>query len=87
MYRKLYDLFTHTNIDVQPVVHREVAVPRVEKVEEHITEHVVAPTVHTHEVKETIVQPTTVLPTQHVAAGGPVHVHKHTTEHSHKHPL
>lgn len=65
--------------EVQPIIHREVAVPRVEKVEEHLTEHVVAPTIHTHEVKETIILPTS--DHLHVAAGGaPAHHHK-----DHKH--
>lgn len=37
------------------MVHREVAVPKVKKVEEHIEEHVVVPTQHTKELAETIV--------------------------------
>lgn len=56
--------------DVQPVVHREVAVPVVEKVEEHIHEKVVAPTI----------QEKVVLPTAHVAAGAPL-----PTEHKKHH--
>lgn len=63
---------------MQPIIHREVAVPRVEQVEEHVTEHIREPTIHTREVKEEVkVLPTeTIHHTQHVAAGGAPPVHK-----------
>eukprot|EP01111_Echinosteliopsis_oligospora_P018473 TRINITY_DN849_c0_g1_i1.p1 TRINITY_DN849_c0_g1~~TRINITY_DN849_c0_g1_i1.p1 ORF type:complete len:183 (+),score=70.85 TRINITY_DN849_c0_g1_i1:100-648(+) len=37
--------------EVQPIIHREKAVQKVELREEHISEHVTAPTVHSHEVR------------------------------------
>jgi len=36
--------------EIQPVIHREAAIAQVERVEEHITERVCAPTSHTNSV-------------------------------------
>jgi hypothetical protein len=42
----------HTNVvnEIQPVIHRERVVPVVERSEQHLTQHIVQPTIHTHEV-------------------------------------
>jgi hypothetical protein len=42
----------HTNVinEIQPIIHRERAVPIVERTEQHLSQRVVEPTIHTHEV-------------------------------------
>lgn len=55
--------------EIQPILHREVAVPVVERVEQHTTEHLVRPTTTSKEV---------VTEQRGFAAGGPI-VHGSTT--------
>ena len=38
------------HVEIQPIIHRERVVPVVERTEQHITQHITEPTVHTHEV-------------------------------------
>lgn len=42
----------HTNLvhEIQPIIHRERVIPVVERTEQHLTQHIVQPTIHTHEV-------------------------------------
>lgn len=56
--------------EVQPIVHRTISQPVIERVEQHITERVVQPTTMTKEVINDV--PLAQQQQQFVAAGGPV---------------